>query len=106
MSRSTWQLKKDVGSFCPNADLGNADAQYQIGNLYNFTYGNPKRDPISAYVWYSLAADGGNLEAEKYLRFVASELNHDQLEEAQHRLEHWKPGQCRSDLLGEINNNQ
>ena len=40
------------------ADAGNARAQYQLGDMYEFGYGVPK-DPREAVSWFQKAADQG-----------------------------------------------
>lgn len=93
-----WQLKKDVGAYCPNADNGQVDAQLHIGNIYYEGRGIPQ-NLIQAYVWYSLSARGGNSRAADQLVQVTAELSPDQMTEAQQRLDEWAPGQCQSDLV-------
>lgn len=46
------------------AEQGNADAQYELGILYEFGY-NFTDHKASAYVWYSRAAEQGNALAAK-----------------------------------------
>lgn len=93
-----WDLQKDIGAYCPNADLGHADAQKHIADIYYFGTYNIDRDLVRAYVWYTLAVNGGNENAEKTLSLVISELTPEQLKEAQNLLKEWAPGQCEDDL--------
>jgi hypothetical protein len=92
------RLVKDAGIYCPNADLGHADAQYYIGNIY-FDKPYYKPDLLRAYVWYSLAASGGHEVAATKLQKVLSELTPDQLSKASHLLKMWRPGECEKDLI-------
>ena len=101
-SRSSQELRKEVGVYCPNADLGHADAQYQIGNLYYKSYGTPKRNLIRAYVWYSLSAIRGHEQAARRAREIEYEFTPEQLSQAKTELKQWKPGRCSRDLLEEI----
>lgn len=92
------RLNKEIGTSCPSADLGNADTQKHIGDLFYLgTYGI-KRDLVLAYVWYSLAAMGENKEAAKQLNPLVDELSPHQTDEAVRQLLDWKPGQCERDL--------
>jgi hypothetical protein len=92
------KLNKEIGTYCPNADLGHADAQKHIGDLYYLGTHGIKRDLILAYVWYSLAAMGENKEATKQLQPLVDELSPHQADEAVRQLLDWKPGQCERDL--------
>jgi hypothetical protein len=92
------RLKYEIGSYCPNADLGHADAQKHIGDIYYFGVYLVDIDLIRAYVWYSLAAVNGDEDAKMLLSEVTSKLTPDQLREAQYNLERWAPGQCKKDL--------
>jgi hypothetical protein len=97
-----WRFKKEIGTYCPNADLGHADAQYKIGSLYHHGYGDMKSDPIRAYVWYGLAEMGGYVKAQDALKQLSSELTPEQLSKARSQLEMWQPGQCKQELLNSI----
>jgi hypothetical protein len=100
--RST--LEKDIGTYCPNADLGHADAQTYVGDLYFLGAYDLRKNLIQAYVWYSLGARNGNSYAASQLDKVIIELSPDKLLEAQHYLEQWKTGQCERDLFDAISN--
>lgn len=94
-----WKLRVEVGAYCPNADLGHSDAQKRIADIYSYGLYNVKKDMQRAYVWYSLATNGGDSDAEIRLAVVTSKLTQDQLIEADHLLEQWEPGQCKKDLF-------
>jgi hypothetical protein len=102
LSGAEWNLYKDIGTHCPNADLGHADAQTYVGDLHYLGAYGLEKNLIQAYVWYSLAAKNGYSYATKQLEKVVIELSPEQLVEAQHRLEQWQPGQCERDLMGAI----
>jgi TPR repeat protein len=57
----TWNLKA--------ARLGNADAEYKIGQMYmdlndyDLKRKESKIDPVSAYKWFKMSAEGGNKDA-------------------------------------------
>jgi hypothetical protein len=93
-----WRLNKEIRTDCSNADSGNADAQKHIGDLYHFGTDEINIDLIRAYVWYSLAATGGNIEATRQLSLLVDALSPDQSDEALRQLLYWKPGQCERDL--------
>jgi TPR repeat protein len=94
-----WKLRVEVGAYCPNADLGHADAQKRIADIYSYGLYNVKQDLQRAYVWYSLATNGGDSDAKVSLAQVASNLAPEQLKEAELFLERWEPGQCKRDLF-------
>jgi len=94
-----WLLDKAAGTYCPNADLGHADAQLYIGDFhYDGVYGQ-KFNSVRAWVWYSLAAQGGNAQAAEKLTQVTAELSSDQQAEAARQLAAWQPGQCAQELV-------
>ena len=99
-NNSAHLLLKDIDLFCPKAELGRADAQTQIGELYYVgSYGLFDKDLIQAYVWYSLGSKNGNSYAASLVEKVRRELTPEQLLLAEDRLERWEPGRCRMDLL-------
>jgi hypothetical protein len=83
--------------FCMSADNGIADSQRRIGDLYYQS--GVKEGLVRAYVWYSLASDGNNTVADNSLSMVIQELAPDQIAQAKHLLNEWKPGYCKTDLL-------
>ena len=96
------KLDKEIGTYCPNADLGHSDAQKHIGDLYFFGALGLNRDYIQAYVWYSLAANNGDKRAAPRLFDTVNLLTPEQLVEAKHRLESWVPGECAINLRESI----
>ena len=103
---TAWRFRNEVGTYCPNADLGHADAQKRIGDIYFtefHTHPNPVNNDLKrAYVWYRLSCEGGDKDAEDSLKQVESELTPQQLAEAQQLFEQWKPGNCQIDLKHKI----
>jgi uncharacterized protein YceK len=89
----------EARTYCPNADRGNADAQMYIGDMHYLGAYKLKRDPVRAWVWYSLAAQKGDALATEQLSKVTAELTPEQLEEAKRQLEAWQPGQCIKGLV-------
>ncbi|HYQ73132.1 MAG TPA: tetratricopeptide repeat protein, partial [Gammaproteobacteria bacterium] len=99
-NQSAHLFLKDIDLLCPEAELGKADAQTQIGDLYYVgSYGLLDKDQIQAYVWYSLGSKNGNSYAASLVEKVRSELTPEQYLKAKDRLEKWEPGRCRMDLL-------
>ena len=92
------ELNKEIGTSCPSADLGDADAQKHIGDLFYLGTHGIKKDLVLAYVWYSLAAMGENKEAAKKLHLLVDELSPHQADEAVRQLLDWNPGQCEREL--------
>jgi len=97
-----WILNMEVATYCPNADLGHADAQKHIGDLYYHGSYGLEKDYVMAFVWYSLATNNGDSYTFMQLEKLIIELSPEQLVEAQHQLEQWEPGQCERDLMGAI----
>jgi TPR repeat protein len=94
-----WQFDRAAGAYCPNADLGHADAQVHIGDIYyEGTYGR-KFDPVRAGVWYSLAAQGCDAQAAERLSQVTAKLTPEQQAQAMQQLAAWQPGQCAQELV-------
>jgi hypothetical protein len=95
---NTVDIGKQAGVYCPNADLGHTDAQLYIGDIYYHGTFGQKTNRVRAWVWYSLAAKGGDGRALAQLARVTAELHPAQLEEAKRQLADWKPGQCMENL--------
>jgi hypothetical protein len=89
---------KQAGIYCPNADLGHADAQVQIGDIFYHGRYNLKVDLVRACVWYRLAARNGDPQASEQVSRITTELTSEQLEEAKQQLANWQPGQCMQEL--------
>ena len=94
-----WKLNKDIGAYCPNAELGHADAQVYIGDLYYLGAYGIEKDVIQAYVWYSLAAENEGSYAADRVRELEEDMPQESLVEAKRRFDQWLPGTCRQDLL-------
>lgn len=97
LTESEWALNKEISSYCLNADAGVAFAQKHIGDLY-YSSRLIKTDPVRAYVWYKLAAIGGDQAASISLKIVTKKLTSQQINEAEQSFEQWKPGLCEIDL--------
>lgn len=97
-----WKLHKDARTYCQRADLGHADAQTYIGDIYYLGAYGLDKNLMQAYVWYNLAADNGNSYAARQSEKVVTGLSPQQLNKAQIQLEEWEPGHCKNDLLEAI----
>ena len=75
----------------PPARGGDPLAQFYLGGLYRVGMGVPL-DPVSAYLWWSLAARGGHEAAKEQLIDLTSEMSLGQLVEGEKRLKAWRPG--------------
>lgn len=62
------------------AVLGNTDAQLELGMLYEFGY-NMAKNNVSALVWYTVAAEQGNVIAVRRRDLLASRLTPEELDE-------------------------
>jgi TPR repeat protein len=76
------------------AKQGDAYAEFALGVLFNFGKG-VKRDYVQAYTWYERAvlhSTGGDRDSMQEMRDrVAEQLSKQQIAEAQHAAETWKP---------------
>ncbi len=70
------------------AEQGEGDAQTYLGYIYGTGEGVPK-DLITAYVWYSLGALNGNLNATGTVEFIGEELSPDEIAEVERLTETW-----------------
>lgn len=64
------------------AERGQADAQYELGILYEFGYRFPDHT-IAAYTWYSRAADQGNAAAAQRRDSLKGQMSPSDLQRAQ-----------------------
>jgi len=64
------------------AEQGNADAQLEMGILYEFGYNMPKND-VNALAWYMHAADQGNELAVKRRDLLKSHMSPEEIDAAQ-----------------------
>jgi len=64
------------------ASRGQPEAQYELGILYEFGYNFPD-NLVSAYAWYSRAADQGNAAATQRRDLLKQQLSATDLERAE-----------------------
>jgi TPR repeat protein len=73
------------------ADLGHGMACYRLGFLHmRGQNASGRKDPVQAWLWFSLAADQGLGDAESWRDRVADRMNVEQLAEARVLLERWR----------------
>lgn len=70
------------------AQRGHLQAQHDLGMLYYQGRGI-ERDVRSAYYWLKVAALQGDEKAEEHLKLVGSDLNADEIRQAEVRAEEW-----------------
>ena len=75
----------------PLADSGEADAQYTLALMYSKGEGVTK-DPVRAYMYYDLLAQGGDKDAASDRDALGSKMTPEQLAEAKKLGADKKPG--------------
>jgi TPR repeat protein len=74
----------------PLAEQGNADAQYNLGVLYDNGLGLPQ-DKVRAYMWFNLSAAQGREGAAAFRDLIAGRMTPTQIAVAQKLAREWKP---------------
>jgi len=74
------------------ADQGNAQAQVLLGGIYDDLPG-VQHDNLQAYMWFALAAAGGNADGAALRDKVAARMTPTEIEKAQALAAAWKPTQ-------------
>ena len=94
---------------CRAADGGNPFAQGEVGRRITQGVSGVHKDIRRVYVWYSLAAkfvpsySSPSLQGrDDQLEAIAQKMSPAQIDQAEQMLLDWKPGQCKDDLLIEI----
>ncbi len=70
------------------AELGDADAQYELGLAYSTGDGVPV-DLIEAHKWFNLAAMAGDEAAKSWRHELASDMSRQEIAEAQRQAREW-----------------
>ena len=73
-----------------SAEQGFADAQYNLGVMYEGGHGVPQ-DYVSAHMWMNLSGSNGYKDAVKNRNIVEEKMTPSQIEEAQRLARNWKP---------------
>ena len=74
----------------PLAEQGDANAQYNLGVLYDNGLGVPQ-DKVRAYMWFALSAAQGKDGAAAFRDLIARRMTPAQIAEAQKLAQEWKP---------------
>ena len=74
----------------PLAEQGDADAQYNLGVIYDNGLGVPQ-DKVRAYMWFNLSAAQGRDGAAAFRDLIAWRMTPAQIAEAQKLIRDWKP---------------
>jgi uncharacterized protein len=95
--RSGAGLEKDdseaVRLFKRAADQDDAVAQYMLGIVYADGGEGVSRDNVRAHMWFSIAAAQGHPGALAAADQLAGRMTPEQIAEAQHLVQEWKPAQ-------------
>jgi TPR repeat protein len=75
----------------PLAEAGDTRAQANIGVLYRDAQGVPQGRTVEAYVWFSLAAAGGDKSAGSERDLLGRSMTAAQIADAKRRISEWKP---------------
>lgn len=82
--------ERAVGLLKPLAAAGVGRAQARLGEQYEHGRGEPQ-DDFQAYLWYSLAARGGSVNAVTAKARIAARLQPAQVQQGDRLAELWRP---------------
>ena len=68
------------------AEQGHTRAQYRLGDFYRFGMGG-RQSNVDAFVWLSLAAEGGHPKADQERQQLAGRMSPEDLAEAAAQLQ-------------------
>ena len=74
----------------PQAEQGDASAQYNLGVLYDNGLGVPQ-DKVRAYMWFTLSVAQGRDGAAAFRDLIARRMTPAEIAEAQKLAREWKP---------------
>jgi hypothetical protein len=106
-----WELYKrrksrgeyDFKWLCRAAEQGDYHARWELGYLFNYGLHGVHKDLVLSLMWYGLVESDGH--DPKGVDDIREQLTPEQLIEAEHLYENWKPGQCEREILGTNINN-
>ena len=89
---------------CLAAHRNHANAQAAFAKAYAGEGGEPlaanaDQDLVQAYLWYSLAASSGSLDANRSRRDLTEKMGPEEVAEAERRVSAWKPDPASCDGL-------
>jgi len=101
-----WELYKrskstgvpDLRVLCEAAEQGDYRARWELGYIYNNGLYGVRKDLVLSIMWYSLVESDGHDPAG--VDNIRKQLTPEQLTEAEHLYETWKPGQCKREMFG------
>jgi TPR repeat protein len=88
LARGEYEKARDI--LTPLATEGNARAQIRLAEMYAFGQG-VKQNTIQSYIWYSLAAQGGNTGAMAGRDRMAARLQPAEIKQAEKVVESMRP---------------
>jgi hypothetical protein len=91
-------LKSSFWETLGRALCGDSDAQYRVGEVFEFGRGVRTSD-VEAYKWYAIAASGDNRLAARVKDLLAAQMSDDQIAEAKNLLATWKPGRSNCETV-------
>lgn len=84
---------------CRAADQGHLAARSRLASLHELGREGLPRDPVRAHLWYTLAGEQGQADAQdEATRLATQVLSSGQLEQARRLRAEWRAGQCEAVL--------
>ena len=90
----SWSVDERRKWLCLAANQGKGEAQIEMGLEKEFGHDLYERDPVGAYMWYSLAIAQGNDWVVAFRDRLAKKMTPAQIAEAEKLAAEWKPGDC------------
>jgi TPR repeat protein len=76
---------------CLSAQGGYPKGQAQMGQYYHYGLSGKPKDPVRAFMWYSLAEMSGDTAIYRLKDLILSEMTQDQIAEAERLAAEWTP---------------
>jgi hypothetical protein len=98
-----YKLKKYHGEYdfkllCRAAEQGDYRAQWELGYLHGYGLYGVRKDLVLSLMYYSLVEAAGH--DPNGIDDLRKQLSPEQLSEAEHLRESWKPGRCEREIFG------
>ncbi len=90
-------LKSAFWETLGRAVCGDSDAQYRVGEAFEFGRGVWVSE-IEAYKWYAIAASGDNRLAARVKDLLVTQMSEEQIAEAKNLLAAWKPNRSNCEM--------
>ena len=81
-------------TWCALEEYAEEGADFAVTRLEWLRTGGIQSDNRVAYMWFTLAVEGGDTEAKRHRYSVAPEMTSVEIAEAEQMARDWKPGQC------------